>query len=74
MFPITTQRQFARRRSKGVESSRRAIIKCASTVHVLVVVTKHLIPKQYDQFRNKPKKNLAASLEGTWCTLPLMAT
>lgn len=52
-------------------------MKCASIIHVLVVVTKHCIYKQFDQFRNKPikkKKNLAAFLEGTWCTLPLMAT
>lgn len=60
MFPIKTQkRQFSHLRSKRVHLytiSKRAYMKCASIIHVPVVVTQHCIYKQYDQFRNKPKK------------------
>lgn len=83
MVPNKTQKtQFAHLRSKRVQLytiSKRAYMKCASIIHFLVVVTKHSVYEQYDQFRNKPiyilkKKIFAAFLKGTWCTLPLMAT
>lgn len=55
-------------------------MKCASMVHFLVVVTKHWIYitlRIMTEFRNEPiikikKRNLAASLEGTLSTLPLL--